>query len=170
LLHNQGIDVSSIAVLNPGHSPEWKTKRWPLKHWVALAMLLLEKGLTPVVTGGPHEVAVAEAIAKATDGKSIATAGKTSLNELAGIMALARVVISTDSGPMHVAAMAGATVVALFGPTNPVPSAPYGDRHKILHRKLHCSYCFKKKCPYEHECLDQLMPDEVWREVESVLK
>ena len=64
--------------------------------------------------------------------------------------------------------MAGARVVALFGPTHPITSAPFGDGHKIMHHELHCSYCFKKVCPYEHECLDNLYPEEVLAAVQDI--
>lgn len=169
LLAGLGVDSAPLAVLNPGHSPAWKTKRWPLEHWITLAERFLGQGLLPVVTGGPGEAAVAGELVAATGGRALATAGKTSLMELAGILALARVVVSTDSGPMHLAAMVGTPVVALFGPTSPLASAPFGAGHRVLHRNLDCSRCFKKECPYGHECLDLLLPETVWQEVAAVL-
>jgi lipopolysaccharide heptosyltransferase II len=154
-----------FVVFNPGHSPAWKTKRWPLKYWIEIGKKIQSHGVGIVVSGGSSESRIAEEIVSGIGGNVFPMAGATNLQELAGIMGLAKGVLSTDSGPMHVAAMAGAKVAALFGPTNPVTSGPLGKHHVILHRQLHCSCCFKKNCPYEHECLDQLKPDDVWEKI-----
>ena len=122
------------------------------------------------MTGGPAEAELATEIAGGIGAGAVSAAGKTDLFCLAGLLKQSRAVVSTDSGPMHVAAMVGAHVVALFGPTHPITSAPFGDGHKIMHHELHCSYCFKKICPYQHECLDELLPEEVLNVVCEILE
>ncbi len=168
LLSAHAVLPGAYVVFNPGHSPAWGTKRWPIEHWIALGCRLIEKGLSIVVTGASSDAALAEQIRSGIGEGCISLAGKTDLNALAGVMSLARAVVSTDSGPMHIAAMAGARVVALFGPTNPITSAPFGTGHKVLHHELSCSYCFKKRCPYQHECLNQMLPDEVFNAVQGI--
>ncbi len=157
------------VVLNPGHSPRWETKRWPHSHWASLARRLDEAGFAAVVSGAPGDQPLARVIAEAAP--VIDLAGHTDLWALAGVMARARAVVSTDSGPMHVAAMVETPVVALFGPTNPVPSAPFGTGHRILHHRLACSYCFKKRCPLgHHDCLNEMSVDEVWSALGELLR
>jgi len=156
------------VVLNSGHSPRWDTKRWPLSRWAALARHLSQAGYAAVLSGAASDRPLTQAIAEAAPVVSLA--GQTDLWELAGLMARARAVVSTDSGPMHVAAMVETPVVALFGPTNPVPSAPFGPHHRILHHRLACSYCFKKRCPLgHHACLDHMSVDEVWSALGELL-
>ena len=161
--------ISPYLVFNPGHSPAWATKSWPDEHWVELGRYFVQQDFSIVVSGGPDDSDLANRISTRIGVGAFNLAGVTNLFELAGIMKLSTGVISTDSGPMHVAAMSGAKVVALFGPTHPVTSAPFGVGHKVLHHHIHCSYCFKKVCPYNHECLDELLPSEVKSSVEQVI-
>jgi len=161
ILRQASIQAGNYVVLNPGHSPAWVTKRWPLEHWIETGKRIRQQGFNVVVTGGRTDRELAESLTRAIGMGATSLAGMTSLAELAGIMGLARTVISTDSGPMHIAAMTGVPVIALFGPTNPRRNRPYGDRHTILHRELACSLCFKKRCPYQHECMTGIIPDMV---------
>jgi lipopolysaccharide heptosyltransferase II len=167
------LDAAGVAspylVFNPGHSPAWGTKRWPDPHWSELGKYFIEQGFSVVVSGGPGDAELVERITASIGSGAVNLAGKTDLFELAGIMNMSSAVVATDSGPMHVAAMSGAKVVALFGPTHPLTSAPFGSGHKVLHHELHCSYCFKKVCPYQHECLDEIGPDEVMNAVQEIL-
>ncbi len=169
LLQAHGLHDAPFAVLNPGHSPAWITKRWLDEHWIELGRMLIARDIVPIVTGSRAEADLANRIADGIGAPATSFAGKTDLSTLGGVLSLAQVVVSTDSGPMHMAAMAGARVVALFGPTHPVTSGPFGDGHRVLHRRLPCSYCFKKKCPTQHECLDQMTPDEVWSAITGVI-
>ena len=163
LLAAHGLEEGVYAVLNPGHSPAWGTKRWPVRHWAALAGRLARAGLRPVLTGAGADRPLAREIASASDAAVTDLTGRTGLHALYGVMAGAAVVVSTDSGPMHVAAMSGTPVVALFGPTDPVPSGPWGEGHVILTHPVPCAPCFRKRCPYDHACLDRVAPDEVAR-------
>ena len=165
-----GMKDLNYVVFNPGHSPAWGTKRWPEAHWIELGKKLIDQDVRVLVTGGPAEAELATEIAGGIGAGAVSAAGKTDLFCLAGLLKQSRAVVSTDSGPMHVAAMVGAHVVALFGPTHPITSAPFGDSHKIMHHELHCSYCFKKICPYQHECLDELLPEEVLNVVCEILE
>jgi lipopolysaccharide heptosyltransferase II len=161
--------ASPYLVFNPGHSPAWGTKHWPEEHWVKLGHHFIARGYSVVVSGGPGEIELSQRITGAIGSGAVDLAGKTDLFTLAGVMNLSSTVVSTDSGPMHVAAMSGTKVVALFGPTHPLTSGPFGAGHKVLHHELHCSYCFKKVCPYQHECLDEMTPDEVMAAVQKIL-
>jgi ADP-heptose:LPS heptosyltransferase len=87
-------------------------------------------------------------------------AGKTGLRELAGIFALSDLVVTPDTGPMHLAAAVKASLIALFGPTAPWRTGPYGNNHVILRKPLACSPCFKKVCGTK-ECMNSISVEEV---------
>jgi lipopolysaccharide heptosyltransferase I len=152
---------SDLALLNPG--AKWATKRWPLAHWQVLARRLArEKGWKLAVTGGPEDAAEAEAIAGAAGppGTALNLCGRTSLPELAAIMARARLVVTADTGPLHLAAAVGAGGLALFGPTRPQRTGPWGGDFEILQPPRPCLGCLRKKCP--RPCLAELTPETVW--------
>jgi 3-deoxy-D-manno-octulosonic-acid transferase/heptosyltransferase-1 len=95
--------------------------------------------------------------------------GRTSLTVLAALYRRAQVVVTTDSGPMHLAAAVGTPVVALFGPTAPWRTGPYGPNHIVIRADLSCSPCFKKQCLTtlyeERACMKRLTVDQVTRAV-----
>ena len=91
-------------------------------------------------------------------------AGTTNLRELAYVYKNATVVVSTDSGPMHLAAVLGTPVVALFGPTAPWRTGPYGEGHRVLRADRDCSPCFEKSCDTV-ECMTALKVEDVFQAV-----
>ncbi len=101
--------------------------------------------------------------------KGINIGGETSLPELAEIYKSAACVITTDSGPMHLAAAAGTPVVALFGPTNPARTGPYGSGHTIIRADLPCSPCLLKKCPTK-QCMEDITPEQVFEEAKKIAR
>ncbi len=115
------------ALLVPGtSSAHGGAKRWPPERFVALASEVARRGLTPVVVGGSGEVAQAAAIQEAVPG-TISFAGRTSLQDLAGLAARAAYAVGGDTGPVHLAAAMGCRVVALFSRfSNPTLAAPVG--------------------------------------------
>jgi ADP-heptose:LPS heptosyltransferase len=119
--------TAPYALLVPGTSPSHGgAKRWPSAKYVALAGTLARRGLTPVVVGGAAEAAEAAAIQAAVP-ETLSFAGRTSLQDLAGLAARAAVTIGGDTGPVHLAAMMGCPVVALFSRfSNPALAAPVG--------------------------------------------
>ena len=151
---------SGLVILNPG--AKWVTKRWPLAHWQALARRLArEKDLRMVLTGGQEDAAEAEDIEKtAGPGAILNLCGRTSLPELAAILARARLMVTADTGPLHLGAAVGAGGLALFGPTRPQRTGPWGGDFEILQPPRPCLGCLKKKCPLP--CLADLTPEMVW--------
>ena len=138
------------AVIIPG--ARWETKRWPPEKFGKLASLL---PLKSVIVGGKGDRAIAEEVGSSSKGKASSLAGKTSLQELAGILKNARLVICNDSGPMHIAAALGIPVFAVFGPTDPVRTGPYGKGHSIIRSDVVCAPCFKKRCA-DMKCMKDL--------------
>jgi heptosyltransferase I len=110
-----------------------------------------------------------EKIISQMSSKTLNLGGETSLPELAYLYKKAQLVITTDSGPMHLAAAVGTEVVALFGPTDPVRTGPYGAGHTIIRIELPCSPCFKKNCP-TIKCMHDILPEQVFAVIEERLK
>ncbi len=112
------------AVLVPGTRGE--RKKWPLSDWGALAQGLLKAGTAVVISGAPGEEAMGQAIAAAAPG-ALDLVGKTSLLELAALDEMAALHVSCDTGPLHIANAMGTPLIALFGPTLPDRSGPFGN-------------------------------------------
>ena len=92
------------------------------------------------------------------------------LAALAAVLAQLDLLVTNDSGPMHLAAALGVRCVALFGPTDPRRTAPAGEGHAIVYRDLWCSPCFRRRCPLlHHGCLDGITVDAVAGEAEGIL-
>jgi len=149
------------AVLVPG--ARWKTKRWPPAKFSRLALRLPIKS---VIVGSKSEELLARQIAGESGGKAVSVAGKTDLKELSGIIKGARFVVTNDSGPMHIAAALGVPVFALFGPTSPITTGPYGKGHKIITSGAKCSPCFKKSCR-DIKCMEKIPVSKVIEAIAS---
>lgn len=136
-------------------------KRWPVRHYQALAQRLLAEGWAVWLFGSPNDAPVTRAIAEAAPG-AVDLGGRTSLLEALDLLSLADVTVSNDSGLMHVAGAVGSRVLGLFGSSDPVMTPPLGPDAQILRRELPCSPCGKRECPLKHHhCLEELAPEEV---------
>jgi lipopolysaccharide heptosyltransferase II len=166
LLASAGVrDPGRTAVVVPG--ARWPNKRWPAASFAAVAAGLREAaGLEPVIAGDAADREVAEAVRALVPGGAAQLAGRTGLAGLAALLANARVVIANDSGPAHLAAAAGAPVVAVFGPTHEAFGfAPRGARVRVISRELTCRPCSVHggvSCPRKRRaCLEEIGPAEV---------
>ena len=128
----------AFAVLNPGAA--WPNKRWPAASFGAVARHLRDRhGLRSVVLWGPREDALAREVIAASADAAVA-APPTTLADLVAIAREARLVISGDTGPTHIAAAVGAPVVSLFGPTDPARNGPWSPDDVSLSRYERCAY------------------------------
>ncbi len=96
-------------------------------------------------------------------------AGKTSLRELMAFIQACHLFLTNDSGPMHMASALGIPLLALFGSTNPVTTGPY-QGGKVIHKHVECSPCYRRECPIDFRCMIQIEVDEVYRELEYLLR
>jgi len=160
LLRQNGFFNRPLVVIHP--MAKWETKQWPLDNFAGLISALVEKNASVVVTGSPQDVEpVSEILNRAgQDRKVLNLAGVTSLKELAGIFSLADLVVTPDTGPMHLAAAVKTPLIALFGPTAPWRTGPYGNHHRVIRKALSCSPCFRKKCN-TLECMTSISVEEV---------
>jgi heptosyltransferase I len=156
-----------LVAVNP--MARWPTKLWEPQSFAALADRLESEGIRVVFTGGPSDGRVLDEIVRSMARPPRRLDGKTGLMTLAALYRRAHVVVTTDSGPMHLAAAVGTPVVALFGPTAPWRTGPYGNDHLVIRANLECSPCFKKQCmttSYEERaCMRRLTVDQVAKAV-----
>ncbi len=148
----------------------WATKRWnPLK-MARFADKLVELYAAQIVfTGGSDENLSIEAIMSQMQHSSVNAAGETSLKELACLISLSRLMITVDSGPMHIASAMGTPTVVLFGPTAPWRTGPYCNNALIIRKQLSCSPCFKRECD-SRTCMEEISIDEVLKAVDRQIK
>lgn len=153
-----------LVVVNP--VARWKTKLWPERNFADLAdRLVKEKKAVVIFTGSAEDRVVNERIISMMREPAMNWAGETTLKELAALASLSSLFITTDTGPMHLAAAAGAKVMALFGPTAPWRTGPYGPSHGVVRTGIACSPCFKRKCEIGIRCMEGITVEEVMKQV-----
>ena len=169
LLRENGFFRHPLVVIHP--IAKWPTKQWPLENFSRVADVLAQKEAYVVFTGGPDDEKPVRQILQGikTPQRVLNVVGQTNLRELAGLFSLSDLVITPDTGPMHLAAAVQTPLIALFGPTAHWRTGPYGNGHIILRKPLACSPCFKKKCP-TMECMNSLSVEEVLKAAEEKLR
>jgi heptosyltransferase I len=166
LLDKYHLEDKKFIAVNP--IALWETKLWSNEKFAHLARLINDNlQMKVVITGSDKETL--DKMTSSTNKEIINLGGQTSIPELACLYKKARIVISTDSGPMHLAAAVGTPVIALFGPTDPARTGPYGPGHTIIRTELACSPCLLKKCPTK-KCMEDITPRQVFAAVEKLTK
>lgn len=157
--------------LNPG-AEYGPAKRWPSDRFVAAAReVSARRPVRWILFGGRRDEAVAASIAGQLPG-SVNLAGRTTLRQLLAALRVCRVLLTNDTGPMHVAAALGVPVVVPFGSTSPEltgPGMPGTTRHRWLRSGAACAPCFLRECPIDFRCLLGIEPAEVAAAVIDVL-
>ncbi len=141
----------------------WKIKNWPLEHFVSVGKALRDKlNASLYLVGSPADTASCAQIEQALDGQVTNMCGQTSLVELGGVFQEMDLVVSVDSGPMHMAVAAGAPVLAVFGPTDPVRTGPFGEKHRVITAEhTPCWPCRNRDCPACLAAMEELSPARV---------
>jgi lipopolysaccharide heptosyltransferase I len=156
-----------FVVLVPGTT--WASKNWPTELFAKVACSI-HQDFKIVLCGGKLEVKLGREIQTKAGVVLINAIARTSVLELAAILERAAVVVSGDTGPLHMAAALGVPTVGLFGPTDPEIYAPRGQQHATLFHKLACSFCHKVTCPLGHgRCMLSVTPEEVVQQVHSLV-
>lgn len=159
-----------VVAINPG-AAYGAAKRWYPERFAAVGdFLAKEYGMTAVLTGGPGEVEIGKDIAAAMQSAVVNCIGKTSIREMMALIDAASLMITNDSGPMHVAAGFNVPIVAIFGPTNHTTTSPFTDRYRIVRHDVECSPCMLRECPIDHRCMDRVSVEDVTATVQSFLQ
>jgi heptosyltransferase-2 len=154
-----------IAVLCPG-AEFGPAKRWPVEYFGEIARRFDSDGWQVWLAGSAKDAVAANAILQASGGIGVNLCGKTTLAEAIDLISCATHVVSNDSGLMHVAAALDRPLTALYGSSSPAFTPPPSARARVVKFDIACSPCFKRDCPLGHfDCMRQLTPDTVWREV-----
>jgi heptosyltransferase-2 len=156
------VDVSRpVAALCPG-AEYGPAKRWPTAYFAELAKRFVARGFSVWIVGSGKEQGIGEEIVRLSGGACVNLCGATTLDEAIDVLASCVIVVSNDSGLMHVAAALGRRVVALYGSSTPSYTPPLSHSAAILWLGLSCSPCFRRECPLGHfNCMMQLTPDRV---------
>lgn len=169
----QPMNTRPIFGLNPG-AEYGPAKRWPADRFIAAAREIQKRtNCLWLILGGKGDVALAKEIESAIGNQSPAVsnvAGQTSLRELCAAIRLCRLVLTNDTGPMHLAAALGVPVVVPFGSTSPELTGPILSAnaiHQLLKSDVPCSPCFLRECPIDFRCMKGISVDRI---VEAVLK
>ncbi len=145
-------------------------KRWPPEHFAALARSLADRGLQVWLIGSERDREATTPLAAAAGPACRDLAGLTSLDEAVDLLACAALVVTNDSGLMHVAAALDRPTLALFGSSSPAFTPPLSERARIVQHAVPCSPCFERVCPLGHfDCMRKLRPDQVFEHAEELL-
>ena len=165
VLDDRGVRDQSLVAINP--FAKWTTKLWEPERFAALAdRMQKELGCGIIYTGSVQDRAEIDEIMVRMHEKSTNLAGQTSLKELAYLYSKCQLLVTTDTGPMHIAAAMECPVVALFGPTAPWRTGPYGPGHTVIRDEIECSPCFNKKCDHV-SCMRNITVDKVFETVKK---
>lgn len=138
------------------------SKRWPVAYFAEVANRKMAEGWQVWLCGSPNDQDIANQIEKLISKPCVNLVGKTTLSEVIDLMSLASVVLSNDSGLMHIAAAVDRPVVALFGSTSAVSTPPLSKQATIASVNIECSPCFQRVCPKQHwRCMLDLKPAQV---------
>jgi lipopolysaccharide heptosyltransferase II len=147
------------------------SRRYPPEHFAEVGRRLVhDLGCQLVLTGSEEELPQVEAIRKAMGVPSRSLAGCLNLGQLAALLERADLLVSNNSGPVHVASAVGTPVVDLYALTNP-QHTPWGVPHRVLSHDVPCKYCYKSVCPQgHHDCLRRITPQAVVQAVAEMLE
>ncbi len=164
-----GVDPRQpLAILSPGAS-YGPAKMWPASRFARLASLFQEKENAAVlIVGSSGEAETAAAIVSCLDKKPAVLTGQTTLPQLLGLISLASVFVTNDTGPMHLANALRIPVVAIFGPTDPAVTGPFERPAVVIKKDVPCWPCSYRICPYDHRCMTRIDPEEVYEAAEAL--
>ena len=164
--HSLNVDSKIIALCAGAEYGE--AKRWPASHYATVAIQKLSEGWQIWLFGSAKDKTVANEINQLTNNRCVDFCGETSISEAVELLALADVVVSNDSGLMHVASALDKKLIAIYGSSDPNFTPPLSDKAKIISLGLNCSPCFKRECPFGHtRCLTDIQAKQVLAEIDG---
>ena len=175
LLMQQDVQQAKPVIACHVSSNNGQSKRWPIPYWATLIdKLIREQGAQVIFTGAPVDTPLIESVSHRMQEQAINLAGKTSLPQLVALLQRADLVISGDSGPMHIAAAVGTPLIAIHGPTDPALSGPVSPTATILRSDIWCSPCYNARdtadCRFfTTQCMKNISPAQVLEVVKAKL-
>ncbi len=146
-------------------------KRWPPDRFAAaIRRITTALDAEIVLFGSPSEKAMGEELSGLLDGACTNLTGRTTLEELMAELRRCRLLLTNDTGTMHLAALLGTPVVAIFGSTEPAWTGPLGNGHTVIREHVECSPCFLRECPLDFRCMKAVTPEQVSETVRRLLE
>lgn len=169
LLNSYGVlKKDRMVLINPW--ARWESKLWDKRAFALLCNEIIDRyGFKVILVGDKEAVGYNNEILSLCKGGVINLTGLTNLRELAYLMSLAISLITLDSAPMHIASAMGTKVVALFGPTSPKRTGPYGEGHVVIRKGLACSPCFLRRCK-GMECMKDIKVEDIIVGLDKIIK
>lgn len=171
LLEKKGLSDAPLIAVYPGAGSPYKL--YPVEKFIQVVRMLKEdNGNNFVVVGSEADRPVGDALAAEFDSGVVSLAGEFGLVELAALLKRSRLMISNDSGPMHLGVAVGTPVVAIFGPTNADRYGPRGEKHRIVRHTEPCNPCKEPTCG-QASCIEKIPPEsiaEAAREIMTAVK
>lgn len=172
VLIKSGGGTRRVVAVNPGGN--WLAKRWPEQQFKGLIKRLLARfqDIEIMVTGSTKDITLARRIVSdVSDQRCYTVAGKTGINELAALFSESALVVSADSGPLHLASATGASTIGIFGPTSPEITGQRGrGLNVVIHKDTGCVIpCYVEECEKEYVCMREISADDVFRQAERML-
>lgn len=160
----------NVAAINPG-ATYGSAKRWYPGRFAKVADQLHEHyGLKSVLIGSPEEMSIGREIEAEIAQPCFNLVGKTTVRQMMAVLSASRLLVTNDSGPMHVAAAFGIPIVALFGPTDHTTTSPLSPHVRIVRKDVFCSPCLLRHCPIDHRCMKRIEVNDVMQAVHNILQ
>ena len=162
LVRSLGIAPDQPVIgLNPG-STYGTAKRWLPDRYAEVASRLGEQyGAHVLIFGTRDEETLGAAIAGMIKAPNTVLSGRTTVRQLMALTKRCQLFLTNDAGPMHIASALGVRVVAVFGPTDPQATSPFGHDHELVRRPVECAPCLLRECPIDHRCMRGILPHMV---------
>lgn len=158
------------VAVNPG-AAYGEAKRWFPDRFARVAdQLQTEFNVRVLLTGGNNEIHVGSDIENVMVKKPLNMIGKTTVRQLMALLSRCSLVVTNDSGPMHIAAAFGVPIVAVFGPTDHTTTSPLADNARIVRKEFSCSPCLLRECPTDHGCMEANTAEDVLAAARLLLK
>ncbi len=170
-LHKLGLTLEQpVAVFCPG-AEYGPAKRWPSAYFADIALRLQQQGYAVWLIGSGKDKPVADEINQLAHGCCRNLCGSTDLGDAIALLSCAQLVISNDSGLMHLAAALDRPMLAIFGSSSPQFTPPLSDKAQVVKLDIECSPCFRRECPQGHfHCMVKLAPDQVWNKLQPLME
>jgi len=175
LLLHAGLQPHKPLIVCHINSNNGQSKRWPIPYWATLIdRLIRQEGAQVVLTGAPGDMPQIDQVTSRMHERAINLAGKTSLTQLAALLQRADLLISGDSGPLHMGVACGTPILGIYGPTNPSLGGPVSPDATVLRSGIWCSPCYNARdtadCPfYTTQCMKNILPSQVFEIVQTKL-
>jgi len=175
LLLRAGLQPRKPLIICHINSNNGQSKRWPIPYWATLIdRLIRQEGAQVVLTGAPGDMPQIDQVTHRMHEQAINLAGKTSLTQLAALLQRADLLISGDSGPLHMGVACGTPIIGIYGPTNPSLGGPVSPDATVLRSGIWCSPCYNARdtadCPfYTTQCMKNILPSQVFEIVQTKL-